>query len=156
MFSLDMDMSILVLVFVLPVLILVTLCVCKAKLLYLGLNLAGFYLLSHTADSSCVPWTWLGFAAALGFLLGTSAETDSTEERPARVKKWRSCAAGVLVADLIFGNIYNTFFTRSYWFLIPWFVANLVAYIGALIALPVQKDSEAQMPAEEAKETDKR
>lgn len=49
--------------------VVITIAVCKAKLLYLGINAALFFLISHTTPSY-VPLTWLCFARRAAFCFG--------------------------------------------------------------------------------------
>ena len=108
--------------------VVITIAVCKAKLLYLGINAALFFLISHTTPSY-VPLTWLCFAVALLFVLESLSDTHSVW-----LDRWKRFSTCVLVLDLVVGNLYDDFFTESFLFLIPYLVLNAAAYLGLLIA----------------------
>ena len=108
--------------------VVITIAVCKAKLLYLGINAALFFLISHTTPSY-VPLTWLCFAVALLFVLESLSDTRSVW-----LDRWKRFSTCVLVLDLVVGNLYDDFFTEAFLFLIPYLVLNAAAYLGLLIA----------------------
>ena len=98
--------------------VVITIAVCKAKLLYLGINAALFFLISHTTPSY-VPLTWLCFAVALLFVLESLSDTHSVW-----LDRWKRFSTCVLVLDLVVGNLYDDFFTESFLFLIPYLALN--------------------------------
>ena len=108
--------------------VVITIAVCKAKLLYLGINAALFFLISHTTPSY-VPLTWLCFAVALLFVLESLSDTHSVW-----LDRWKRFSTCVLVLDLVVGNLYDDFFTEAFLFLIPYLALNAAAYLGLLIA----------------------
>ena len=141
-----MDLAYTVLPFLLTIIVLITVCICKKKLLYLGLNAAVFFFLYKTINISYVPWIWLCFAFSFVFLIESLSGNGST-----RLKNWKRYVAFVSTADFIFGNIYDDFFTESMYFLIPWFIANIIAYIGSYYALAITDEEKNPQQKGESK-----
>lgn len=88
--------------------VVITIAVCKAKLLYLGINAALFFLISHTTPSY-VPLTWLCFAVALLFVLESLSDTHSVW-----LDRWKRFSTCVLVLDLVVGNLYDDFSPKPF------------------------------------------